>query len=172
MVPGVDCCVVACPFDIAYLIYWQNGRTIYTGINAYYIYIIICISIWIYVYVYGYYVSVNMQWLNRIRTWCACLKHASSDRNSGYLLYIGDYTTQLFTTSHCTDPHEPISISWNVIGVFFLLLTWHFNRSMGFLYVRNPIFINEKLIRSNRGEPIILLMESIPNNYLGWNETL
>ena len=53
---------------------------------------------------------------------------------------------------------------------FFLLLTWHFNRSMGFLYVRNPIFLNEKLIRSNRGEPIILLMENIPNNYLGGNK--
>ena len=32
----------------------------------------------------------------KVEVSCGTKKHVSSDQNSGYLLYIGDYTTQLY----------------------------------------------------------------------------
>ena len=48
--------------------------------------------------------------------------NVSNEKRTGYLLYIGDYTTQFCGdyTVIDMDPYEPIRIQWNVIHVFCL----------------------------------------------------
>ena len=49
----------------------------------------------------------------------------SNEKDPGCLVYIGDYTTQLYREHNkpLYDPYEPTSISWKV-GGFFSWLRW------------------------------------------------